>query len=613
MCGIAGGYNLSRDQVEGMVSSMHHRGPDGRGYFQQTDFSMGMARLAIQDSDRGEQPFTSSCGRYRVIFNGEIYNWRALRAELQSSGHRFSTECDGEILPSAWKEWKGAMFSKLNGMFSIAIFDCEKRELILARDHCGQKPLYYTTTSRGIVFASEIKALRAGGVSLSPNQDALAAYLMNRYVSEPETMFNEVRVFPVAHWATVSPSGEFQLQRYWQAPTTEPISYESSLSDTLKRLGGITQSSVKLTQQSDWKSVLYLSSGVDSNLLAKYLSQSGGTTASLSLGFESCQDETTAATESAKAFGLEHENVFLRSEDLDELPRVIGQMERPVGDALILAFDALAKGAKSMGAKVAYGAEGIDEHFGGYSFHKAYFRAQKLGTLGRRAASEFLNLAPDALIDRLAKFPASLGEEGKQRVQRYLKKFSSFSSDNQADYLRFLYEPSELGQVSQGLSTPESKKSAEPWSMNALLARQYDSWLQDWSLIRQDKNNMAHSIEYRSPFLDPSMIEFAFSLPSEWKINGGQDKWIWRKLAEQQLPKHLAWRPKVPFYLPLEQEAWRKKLVAMSHDVLTETALSSHGWLDSQEIQKLQKATDFLPLKKLAALVIFQLWYDQYF
>lgn len=574
---------------------------------------MGMARLAIQDRSRGKQPFTSSCGRFQAIFNGEIYNWRELRAELLACNHHFSTECDGEILPAAWQEWQGAMFAKLNGMFSIAIYDAKTRELILGRDHCGQKPLYYSATTQGIVFASEIKALRAGGVTLSPNEDALAAYLMNRYVSEPETMFNEVLVFPAAHWATVSPSGKCQFHRYWQAPTEEPSNSPTSLADSLKQLDNITRSSVELTQQSDWKSVLYLSSGVDSNLLAKYLSENGGTTASLSLGFESSQDETTAATESAQAFGLEHENVFLQSSDLDELPRAIGQMERPVGDALILAFDALAKGAKGMGAKVAYGAEGIDEHFGGYSFHKAYMRAQSLGPLGRLAASEFLHLAPNSIVDRLAKFPASLGEEGKQRVQRYLKNFASFSADEQADYLRYLYEPGELGKALNSKSQPNVQKSNQAWNLNALLARQYDSWLQDWSLIRQDKNNMAHSIEYRSPFLNPSMIKFAFSLPGAWKIKGGQDKWIWRKLAEQQLPKHLAWRPKVPFYLPLEQEAWRKKLVNMSHDILTDSALASHGWLNTQEIQKLRNATDFLPLKKLAALVIFQLWYEQYF
>ncbi len=613
MCGIVGGINLPEKALRKMLSNLSHRGPDGRSDYYSGNFAMGMSRLAIVDQLGGVQPFFSKDGVIQAIFNGEIYNWRTLRKELEEKGYRFQTNCDGEILPAAWQEWQSEMFNKLNGMFSIAIYNAQTCELILARDHCGQKPLYYTRSGDLFAFSSEIKALKEAGIALSPNHAQLAPYLINRYVSEPASLFNEVEVLPAAHWMKVTQTGELSMQKYWTPHTT---SESLPLAETLDRLDQVTRASVSQTLQNDWKSVLYLSSGVDSSLLAQYMSELGAGVSSLAIGFQTHQDETFAAESFAKSLGIEHHNIHLGCEALEELPRVISQMERPVGDALIIAFDALAKGAKSLGAKVAYGAEGIDEHFGGYSFHQAYLKAHKLGKAGRWGASQFLKTAPDALINRLTNFPASLGEEGKQRVIKYLRDFDSLSKDGQADYLRFLYEPSELTDVISSGAPPhfsEEYTMSEQWSVNQLLARQYDSWLQDWALIRQDKNSMAHSLEYRCPFLNPELIKLAFSLPAHWKIRNKHDKWIWRKLAERKLSRENARRPKMPFYLPLEQELWRKKLVEMSHDILTPQALSQHGWISSSEVEKLKQEKSFLPLKKLAALLIFQLWYDQYF
>jgi len=532
-------------------------------------------------------------------------------------GYAFKTECDGEILPAAWQEWQEGMFAKLNGMFAIAIYEVNTAELVIARDHCGQKPLYYSM-SGDFTFASEVRALKVSGVTLSPNRSAFAAYLMNRYVSEPTTLFNEVETLPAGHWARVKVDGVCSVNKFWGVLTdSENIKeVDMSLDDAVEKLEAETQRAVLQTMQSDWKSVLYLSSGVDSSMLAQYMHEMGSDVSTLSVGFESASDETSAAERFAKLLGFDHESIHLNADALDDLPRVVAQMERPVGDALILAFDALASGAKSLGAKVTYGAEGIDEHFGGYSFHQVYLKAQGLGSLGRWGAAHVLGNAPQSLIDRLANFPASLGNEGRERVRKYLSGFGTFSEEWQADYLRFLYEPSELSQVMEKGMAPDFSKlqgSANKLKLNELLSRQYDSWLQDWSLIRQDKNSMAHSIEYRSPFLDPQMVKFAFSLPAKWRMTKQKDKLIWRKLAEKKLPEKIAWRPKIPFYLPLEEEQWRKKLVDMSHDILSSDALAKHGWISQTEVDRLRACTDFLPLKKLAALVIFQLWYDQYF
>ena len=617
MCAIVGGFSIQMNELSAMCESMRHRGPDDSGQFQHLNFAMGMVRLSIQDPANGQQPFASENGEIQVICNGEIYNWRELRVQLEKRGYSFQTQCDGEILPACWQVWGPEMFAKLNGMFAIAIYDVKKAELILARDQCGQKPLYYTPKSEQgrLLFASEIRAFKEAGVSLSPNREQMSAYLMNRYVSEPDTLFKEVNTVPAAHWMKISIDGVIDVQRYWKPENVTDSEYQlDSLDDALQVMDEVTEKAVSQTLQNEWKSVLFLSSGVDSNLLAQYMSELGGDISSISIGFNSTQDETKAAEQSAKIFGIDHQNILLNANVLEVLPRVIGQMERPVGDALILAFDALAKGSKDAGARVAYGAEGIDEHFGGYSFHKAYFQAVKLGKIGRKGASSFLKYAPNGIIQKLASFPASLGDEGKKRVSNYLQGFDSFSAEWQADYLRYLYEPGDLDQVmTSAPSITVDKDHNKKWSMNGLLARQYDSWLQDWSLIRQDKNTMAHSIEFRCPFLDPELIKFAFSLRDDWKITSRKDKLIWRQLAEKKLPSEIAWRPKVPFYLPLEQEQWRKKLVEMSHDVLNKSALDKHGWLNTEEIGKLQNSTEFLPMKKLASLLIFQIWYDNSF
>jgi len=395
-----------------------------------------------------------------------------------------------------------------------------------------------------MLFASEIRAFKEAGVSLSPNREQMSAYLMNRYVSEPDTLFKEVKTVPAAHWARVSSDGVMEVQRYWRPEDISDSDHQySNLEDALQAMDKVSEKSVSQTLQEEWKSVLFLSSGVDSNMLAQYMTELGCDMSSISIGFNSAQDETIAAAESAKCFGIEHQNILLGANALEDLPRVIGQMERPVGDALILAFDALARGAKEAGAKIAYGAEGIDEHFGGYSFHKAYLQANKLGKLGRKGASAFLKYAPNSVIQKMANFPASLGDEGKKRVSNYLRGFDSFSLEWRAEYLRYLYEPNDLDKVMAiypVIDTGELSKNK--WSVNSLLSRQYDSWLQDWSLIRQDKNTMAHSVEFRCPFLDPELIKLAFSLPDDWKITSRKDKLIWRQLAEKKLPAQIASR-----------------------------------------------------------------------
>ena len=612
MCGIAGGIKLPSDRLDRMLDSLRHRGPDGSGSFIREPFRCGMTRLAILDLENGKQPFSSPDGRIHALCNGEIYNWRALRAELEERGHRFHTQCDTEILPAAWLEWGTTLPAKLNGMFALAIHDAGNDSLFLARDRCGQKPLYYHSRPH-FTFASEVKALAAAGISLEPDPAHLSTWLSLRYLPEPATLYKDIFTLPAGHWMTVSSVGEIQTRRYWQP---DQSSTQSPPGNSLQSLDALTRSSVELTLQSDVPVGAYLSGGVDSALLAHYVKDLGADIKTVSIGFGATSDETPAAQATAKHLGLSHYPTHLTPDSLSDLHRVVHQMDRPVGDALILAFDHLAQHTASLGCKVALGGEGPDEHFAGYSFQRAYLAARRLGPVGRSLAASTIDHLPAKIIDRLANFPASLGPEGRSKTARYLREFSSLPFFHRATRLHTLFEPHEIQDIihpdllSQQQEHPIAASPGDG-SLTDLLALQYSHWLPDWSLIRQDKNTMAHSVEYRAPFLDHRIIDLAFTLPDTAKLSFRNDKAIWRQLASRHLPQDITHRPKQPFYLPLEHPSWRIPFLKLARETLAPSELAKHGWITPKAIEPLFKTATFLPLKQLAALVILQIWLSQ--
>lgn len=618
MCGIAGGIDLEEMSLQDMLHRLHHRGPDQLGLSLSGSHALGISRLAILDLAGGQQPFRSTCGQVTAVCNGEIYNWIELRKTLESLGHRFHTRCDCEILPAAWLQWGEALPTKLNGMFAFAISDTRDGSLFLARDRCGQKPLYLTEVGAPLRFASEVKAFAALGHPLAPDPRHLATWLSLRYLPEPDTLFAGIRTLPAAHWLRLSPDGAETLQRYWQAPISSPTPCEPHLDSTLDELDQLTRSSVSLALQADVPLAAYLSAGVDSSLLVHYARELGADLTTTSISFAASSDEGAEATAYAHSLGLDHQATTLTPDSFRDLPRVIRQMDRPIGDALILAFDHLAAHTRSLGCKVALGGEGPDEYFAGYSFQRTLRTAERLGPVGCRGAAATLALVPPSLLDLASGFPASLGRSGKAKALHYLRHFSQKSPFQKATDLHTLFSPSEIAALlppelaasQKALTQFDDPLSAD--SFQNALALQYRHWLPDWSLIRQDKNTMAHSLEYRSPFLDHRLIDFASALPTHLKLRRRSDKHLWRQLAARHLPASITHRPKQPFYLPLEQPLWRQAFLAYARQILTPESVASHGWLRFTAIEPLFQATDFLPLKQLAALVILQLWLEQH-
>ncbi len=610
MCAIFGGYQLGRESLEKMSAAMLHRGPDGRALSEENGWSLGMNRLAIMDVQNGQQPFISNDGRVRAYCNGEIYNWQELRAELEKKGHTFHTQCDCEVIPAGWQEWGTGLFLKLNGMFALVIQEGDR--IVLARDRCGQKPLYYKN-SDGFIFSSEIRGLRAVTGRAEVDPSALHEYFMLRYVSEPRTLYRDIRMLPAGSYYE---SHTNEISSYWRPEFSERLhSYE----DAVDQLESLTQEAVARTLKSDVPSAVYLSAGVDSSLLAQEIKNQGASPQTISIGFGADSDEVREAASFAASLGMPNYSVQCRAEDLSSLPRVAAQMERPVGDLLTIAFDKLASTTHSLGYKVAIGGEGADELFGGYSFQKSHALFESLGPIVTKAAALGVKSAPVGLLDKLAAFPAHLGSSGRAKVADFLWGYAQADEWWRGIGLRTLFTPVELADLLSPdvlESLPDLPHYAGAQSdVERHLCYQFDGWLQDWSLIRQDKNAMAHSVEYRAPFLDTQLIDFSFRLPIEWKLSLRLDKRIWRDMAGKRIAANVSGRAKQPFYLPLEQEAWRRVLWPWIDEALSPNGLQSTGWFLEDGLQRLRKkaelTNEFLPLKQLASLAILYLHISQ--
>lgn len=623
MCAIFGQGGFEEEGLlPRMAEALVHRGPDGEGFHREPSaaFSMGARRLAIIDLAGGDQPLFNEDRSLVLCCNGEIYNYVELRRELEGLGHRFGTRVDTEVVLHGWEEWGSALLERLNGMFAFSLWDRGKRELILARDRSGQKPLYLWAEGGRIVFASEIKALLLSReVPRRPNREAIEPFLALRYVPEPATMFEGIETLPAAHWARWTPSeGLGKARRYWQVPIAEDKDLlpqkgaADAVDDALRR-------AVRLCLRSDVPVASYLSGGVDSALLAAYAHQEVPGLETFSIGFGSPVDETEAAAETARFLGTTHHSVHCGPEDFTRLPEVVAQMDRPVGDALVLAFDRLAATASDR-FKVVLSGEGADEIFAGYSFHRILRLAERAGVSSRGAASAaaaVVERLPLGLLDRLFPFPAALGATGRRRVAEFLRSCTGEKLDSTA--LRTLWSDSERGSLllRPGSTGWKSRLEIERGDhfLDRLLAMQWDEWLQDWSLIRQDKNAMAHSLEVRCPFLDNDLIELGFRLPESAKLRPGADKAVLREVAERHLPRKVARRAKVPFFFPaeffLENRAFRDLLSA----TLAPEVVKRRGYFDADRVQQLVgglRSDDFLSAKQVISLVILELWHQQF-
>ena len=625
MCGI---FGFSGFVEEGLLSrmgdSLAHRGPDGRGSYQDEAhrFYMGMRRLSIIDLEGGSQPIYNEDRSLAVCFNGEIYNYIELHDQLVQRGHTFRTRSDTEVIVHAYEEWGRECVKQFNGMFAFALHDSRTGDTFFARDRCGQKPFYYHSSNGRFVFASEVKAiLECAQVPRACNVPAIDAYLALRYVPEPRTMFQGIFTLPAAHFLLLKNDGSVTIQRYWDVPIFQ--GEYSSDSVLLDEAEAMLRNAVRLTMRSDVPVGGYLSAGVDSSLLVALMTESSDKVNTYSIGFDSPGDETHDAAETARLLGTTHHEIQCAPQDFDLLPKVVWHMDRPVGDALIIAFYKLAEGA-ARDLKVIISGEGADEIFAGYSFQNVmqvaeWYHQAVPGFLHERLAMPILRGLPVDFLNKFFIFPARLGRQGKARIIDFMDGYRRRNLFENYVSLKTLW-PRDARAAAY---TPEFKQLAtDAWIpplrdrsglfLDRLLKIQWDEWLQDWCIIRQDKNTMAHSLEIRLPFLDHNLIELAFRIPPRLKNNGLRDKIIERKIAAKLLPRKVTHRRKNPFFLPMEFFFEHPQIRRLIAETLNDAQVRKRGYFDPAYVKRLlekMETREFVYLKQVMALVILELWH----
>ena len=588
MCGIVGvirhGEPLTAEMLTAMRDAVAHRGPDDRGVWLSDDGRVGLAhrRLAVIDlSPAGRQPLSDAEGKVWLVFNGEVYNFRALRCQLEQLGYGFWTNTDTEVILHAYKQWGEACVQRLNGMFAVAIYDSARGTLFLARDRLGKKPLYYLESREQFAFGSEAKCflpLRAGRWSLEPR--AVNAFFAFGYVPGELSMFEGVKKLLPGHSLTYDAmTGEVKVRAYWTPPLAQPGDHANQdIGTLLDELEELFRDSVRLRLNADVPVGVLLSGGVDSSLVTAMAAQaSGGGIQTFTVGFPGGAefDERPHALQVAEYFGTTHHELLLPSCSLDTVRTIAAQLDEPLGDPSIVPTYLVSQLTRQH-VTVALGGDGGDELFGGYGWYRAGLRAERLfgavPRFARRAVAGAAKVLPVGLRGR--NYLRSLGDD-------LCHLMTTNSSVFDLDMRRSLFLP-EMASAAGRLGEPERYKRgfwpATADSVGQMSMLDLRTFLPDDILFKVDRASMAFALEMRAPWLDYRIVEFALTrVPSPLKVTLTDSRRLQRQLAARVLPPALDLNRKQGFVMPINQwmaGAWGDHTL----DVLAATAAKE--WLD---------------------------------
>jgi len=588
MCGICGIVNLDRhNQVDknlvvAMKDVMTHRGPDDDGLHLDGNVGLGFRRLSIVDLNTGNQPIGNESGDIWTIFNGEIYNHAEIRKELISKGHVYRTHSDTETIVHLYEEEGLNSFRHLNGMFGIAIWDAPRQRLVLARDRLGIKPLYYTRTSEGLLFASEIKSLlKSRTVKLGINLEGLQEYLIYRFLAGERTMFQGVYNLLPGHFLVLT-GGEIQITRFWDLP--EPGAYSHiDEAGAVDQLNELLRDAVEKRLMSDVPLGAFCSGGVDSSLTSAYAAKASSVRFNtFSVGFnEADYDESRYAEMVSKRLGTHHHQLTVDNKTFaDSLPKLIWHNDEPLNHPNSVQIYHISKLAKQYVTVVLTG-EGADELFSGYP---RYLIAKWCGMLlrvpssARHILGRMVGMSPSRKIRKLARFLPLSGPE-LVALNSYFTDWESLGSV--------------LAAESDFHSVIESRLSLlgdTDWSTDCVLDSLTRIDLKAYLvsiLNRQDKMSMAASLESRVPFLDHRLVEWAFRIPASLKLRGFQTKVIVKKLGERVLPGEVVYRRKSGFGVPLSE--WLRDRNGMGRylELFSEPRFQQRGYLKTEQVQRM--------------------------
>ena len=634
MCGIAGWVNLeqsdvSRDHTEAFLHSMCerivHRGPDSEGLWLDDQVALGMRRLSVIDLHTGDQPVFSEDKSVVVMMNGELYNYREVRADLEKLGHKFVTQSDTEIVPHLYQEYGDDFVDHLNGMFAITLWDTRRKRLVIARDRFGEKPLYYGIFDGKLIYASEPKALLAHpSVKPELNFDAFRQYLSFDYVPAPQSIYRGISKLPAAHIMAVE-SGEIKIRRYWnltwQKPAREQGRNGNGFDAKAEELRDLLSDAVRMRLVADVPLGILLSGGVDSSTVAAFAVQHAtDKVKTFSIGFEEDSfDETKYAREVAHHLGTEHYEAKLSAASAGDLISEIGTwLDEPLSDGSLIPTYLLAQFVRKH-VTVALGGDGGDELFTGYPMyygHKVagaytaipqFLRSNVIEPIVRMLPVSTKNLSFDYKAKRFVK------SANYETVMRHHSWFGSFSLDEQRVLLTENVLVHGSGDIYAGpkslldiCDATDEIERMQYLDMNFYMAEDI--------LTKVDRAAMAVSLETRAPFLDPRVGQFAASIPLDYKLRGNKGKYILKRAMKDMLPKSILTRPKKGFGIPIAE--WLKgRLNPLMHDRLSPDRLKEQGLFEPAYVQTLIAEHEkgiASHHKQLWTLLVFQLWHDNY-
>ncbi|MBI3026897.1 asparagine synthase (glutamine-hydrolyzing) [Candidatus Woesearchaeota archaeon] len=630
MCGICGFNWDDRGLLKRMNGAIYHRGPDEEGYYIDRKVSLGARRLSIIDLSTGKQPIFNEDKSVCVVFNGEIYNFQALRQELEKKGHKFYTKADTEVIVHSYEEYGDDCVKSLNGMFGFALWDSSKKKILLVVDRLGIKPLYYTYFEGKLLFASEIKAiLKYHEVRRAVNRKALADYLTFRYTPSEQTMFDGIMKLAPGH-LMIYQNKQIKISKYWDLDinkeTNKPERYYS------EKIVEILKESVRMQMISDVPLGIYLSGGLDSSIVTAFMktfTDSDIKTFSVAFEAEEPFNESRYSRLMAEHYGTDHHELIVKSDSIKYLPSAIWHLDDLDNDPTILAQYLLSEFTKKEVTVVLTG-EGADELFGGYDEFKFMTLAERYKNLAPRfllkSAVKCIKMLPNEFLNNFFTFASSLGEKGKERLyhfvdnlknkeESYMTLTSFFSDDEKKEiYSKELYTfEQESNDYSQQIS-PYFYGCTKKNILNKLIYLDIKRRLPYHLLHKMDKMTMAHSIEARVPFLNHNLAEFSFQIPTRLKLNGLEQKYILKKAVSGLMPKEILKRKKHPFVVPMD--VWfRQSLKEAAEAILSKSSICKGRYFNQDAIRKIIRNYEKSSLyygRQLWGIISFDIWHRIY-
>ena len=621
MCGICGVVSfqpnipVDRSVLKRMNDSIRHRGPDDEGYYQDAQVSLAMRRLSIIDLHTGGQPISNEMGDVWVVYNGEIYNFKDVRVELERRGHSFKTQTDTEIIVHAYEEYGDECVKQFNGMFAIALWDARKSRLFLARDRVGIKPLYYWADQTKLVFASELKALILHpDVPRQTNLAALDLFLTLEYIPAPHTIYAGIFKLLPGHTLTVE-HGDLKIRQYWDVPY-RPVSHSEA--ECAEALSALINEATRIRLISDVPLGAFLSGGIDSSTIVGYMSQNmSEPVQTFSIGFEDdTYDELPYANAVAKHFGTNHHVEVLQPDIASLVEQLVPHHDEPFADTSIFPTYLVSKLASEK-VKVVLSGDGGDELFAGYDTYIAErlnrYYGRLPGTLRQRVLPKFAEWLPPqpakkGLINKVKRMVEGGALDSSLQHTRWMMFLSSAEKN-------MLYRSDLRSTLNDDLTADYFGGYFEKANRFDRLAQQQyvdiKTYLADDILTKVDRMSMAVSVEARVPLLDYHIVEFAMNLPPHMKLDGSRTKSILRNAVRHLVPDLVLEKPKQGFSIPMKH--WlRTSLKPMMLDLLSKDTLYKQGYFDHQVVSKwIQEHLDERAnhSHRLWSLMVFEIWH----